>query len=234
MNIEVVRSGGRFTYDDNVPAVWTTNNNEVEMETCDDDKPIVDIELTGIDVHVHVRTGDATVILSVSGFSIMDCLKKLRGGGGGGAEASGVVHQAVASATRIPEYCHRRHLPVGKGSNSTHFISATSFMLSSELFRPHEWVVPGRHDAGSGYLGELCPEGGAAAAAASDRVLPSSHYISSRRNTTPSAAHAVRRGSSDFLKLSLNMSKPPEENRKNLTDTGCNTEAEVNKRGLII
>ncbi len=200
VNIKIVRSD-RISPHDNIACNKTSKRNDMENNgDNDDDEPILNVEFTGTAVRIHVRTDDARVALSVRSFSIVDCLKKLRG-------------DAPPSSTTIEEeeqYCY--HLPPlvsNKGS---------SYMLSSELFRPYQWV-PGRRRSDDGYFGGDELKSGAS----SSGVLSLSHsYLYNKRTSLAPAQEEGR--SSDFLNLSIVISQPPEESISNSATTTTDVE----------
>ncbi len=243
VNIEIVRSGdscGRTlsnTNNNNV-AAWTTTTtttNDMEMEI-DDNKPILNVKFTGIDVRVHARTDDARLTLSVGGLSIMDCLKELRGVPE--AAVPDTIYQIPSVfTTAIEEKRQKRHHyrsqgggSGGKGSsNSLHHlfsISSSFMLLSSKPFRPNQWIPERLYD-NDVYLDE---ELRLRRSGASGSVSSSHYCFNSKCFAVGGRTPGVRKGISDFFHLSLIMSKSPlseECSKSTTTTTTSSTEVEV-------
>ncbi len=192
VNIKIVRSDGRMSTYDSIACNKTSKRNDMGKNDDDnDDGPILNVEFTGIAVRVHVRTDDARVTLSVRSFSIVDWLKRLRGG---------TPPPSTTIEDEEEQQCcyHPPPLAGNKGS---------SCMLSSELFRPYQWVTGRRRSDDELKSG-----------ANSSSVLPLSHSYLYNKRTSFAAAQEEGR-SSDFLNLLFVVSQPPEESISNSATT---------------
>ncbi len=186
VKIEIVRSDGRVPQqDDSIACNKTSEHNDIGKNgDNNDDEPILNVEFTGVAVGVHVRTDDARMTLSVRNFSILDCLKELRG--------DAPPHRTIVEEQEQQCGYHLPPLVSNKGSLC---------MVTSELFRPYQWAH-GCRQSGDG------DELKSGTRSRSNSAL-SAPYLYNRRISLGAVQEEGR--SSDFLNLSLVISQPPEE-----------------------